>query len=137
MDASVERERRRAVWIVVIGAVLGAVLIALARGTLPSISPDQAPLVLAAVRVLAVVPLLGLAVHIWRLGARALRTAQFPPSGTVSTTEWRVFAFAERGPLQWLRRSGDPAAEVRALGEHLAAIIPTVPGVRDIAWERD
>jgi hypothetical protein len=54
-----------------------------------------------------------------------------------STTEWRVFAFAERGPLQWLRRSGDPAAEVRALAEYLAAIIPTVPGVRDIVWERD
>ena len=54
-----------------------------------------------------------------------------------STTEWQAFAFAERGPVQWLRRSGDPAAEVRALRDHLAAIIPTIPGVRDIEWDHD
>ena len=54
-----------------------------------------------------------------------------------STTEWRAFAFAERGPLQWLRRSGDPAAEVRVVRDHLAAIIPAIPDVRDIAWDRD
>ena len=52
-----------------------------------------------------------------------------------STTEWRAFAFSERGLRSWLRRSGDPAAEVRELCDHLAAIIPTVPGVRDIGWE--
>jgi hypothetical protein len=84
VDASVERTQRRAVWIVVIGAALGAVLIAVARGALPRISPDQAPLVLAAVAVLAVVPLVGMAVYLWRLGARALLTAQFPPPGTTA-----------------------------------------------------
>jgi hypothetical protein len=50
-----------------------------------------------------------------------------------SATEWRVFAVAERGALQWLRRAGDPDAEVRALLAELAAIVPAIPDVRDIA----
>jgi hypothetical protein len=54
-----------------------------------------------------------------------------------STTEWQAFAFAERTALQWPRRSGDPAAEVRALRDHLAAIIPTIPDVHDIEWDQD
>lgn len=52
-----------------------------------------------------------------------------------STTQWRVFAFAERGPLQWLTKSGDPKKEVSDLREHLAAIVPGAPDVRDISWE--
>ncbi len=52
-----------------------------------------------------------------------------------STTEWRVYAFAERGPLQWLGRSGDAKAEVAELREHLAAIVPLIPGVEGIRWE--
>lgn len=51
-----------------------------------------------------------------------------------SATEWRVFAFAERGPLQWLRRAGDPRAEVAALRAQLAAIVPTIPDVGAIEW---
>jgi hypothetical protein len=52
-----------------------------------------------------------------------------------TSTRWRVFAFAERGPLQWLSRSGDPKREVAALREHLAALLSSVPDVRDISWE--
>jgi hypothetical protein len=84
VDASVERARRCAVWIIVLGTATGAVLIALGRRVLPKISAAQAPLVLAAVGALAVLPLLVLAVYLWRLGARALRTAQFPPPGTAT-----------------------------------------------------
>ena len=84
MDASVERARPRAVWIIVLGAAIGAALIALARRVLPSVTAAQAPLVLMAVGALAVVPLLGLAVYLWRLGTRALRTAQFPPPGSAT-----------------------------------------------------
>jgi hypothetical protein len=62
----VEQARRRAVWIIVAGTAIGAALIALARRALPGVSPAQAPLVLAAVGALAVVPLLGLAAYLWR-----------------------------------------------------------------------
>ena len=65
----------------------------------------------------------------------ALRVACANVDGSV--TEWRVFAAAERGLRQWLRRAGDATAEVRALQAHLAAIVPTVPGARDIAWDTD
>lgn len=51
------------------------------------------------------------------------------------STRWRVFVFAERGPLQWLSRSGDPKREVVDLREHLAAIVPRIPDVQDITWE--
>jgi len=84
VGASVERARRRAVWVIVIGTALGAVLMAIGRRALPSVSPDQAPLVLAAMGALAVVPLLALARYLWRLGARGHRVAQFPPPGTVT-----------------------------------------------------
>lgn len=79
-----ECARRSAAWIIVLGTAIGAALIALGRRVLPSVSAAQAPLVLAAVGALAVVPLLVLAVYLWRLGARALRTAQFPPPGTAT-----------------------------------------------------
>ena len=75
---------RRAVWTVAVGTVIGGALIALARHIAPSPSAAQAPLVVAAVGVLAVVPLLGLAVYLWRLGDRARLTGQFPPPGTAT-----------------------------------------------------
>ena len=75
---------RRAVWTLVVGTVIGGALIALARHIAPSPSAAQAPLVVAAVGVLAVVPLLGLAVYLWRLGDRARLTGQFPPPGTAT-----------------------------------------------------
>lgn len=52
-----------------------------------------------------------------------------------SSERWRVFIFAERGPLQWLSRSGDPKQEVPALREHLAAVVSSVPDVQGISWE--
>ena len=54
-----------------------------------------------------------------------------------STTRWRAFVFAERGPLQWVRRSGDPRAEVAELRSHLAAVIAAVPDATDVEWEAD
>jgi hypothetical protein len=54
-----------------------------------------------------------------------------------STTRWRAFVFAERGPLPWLRRSGDPKAEVAELRAHLAAVIAAVPDATDVEWEAD
>jgi hypothetical protein len=80
-----ESARRRAVWTVVVGTAIGAALIALARHIAPSPSAAQAPLVVVAVGVLAVVPLLVLAVYLWRLGDRARLTGQFPPPGTATT----------------------------------------------------
>src|SRR5688572_30466152 len=52
-----------------------------------------------------------------------------------STTRWRVFVFAERSPLQWLIRSGDPRREIEALREHVAAIVSSIPNVREISWD--
>ena len=40
-----------------------------------------------------------------------------------SESSWRIFGFAERGPLQWLRRSGDPDAAIAELQGHLEALI--------------
>lgn len=51
------------------------------------------------------------------------------------SVRWRVFAFAERGPLQWLRRSGDPEMEVKQLQKHLEAMIQSVPDATDVEWE--
>jgi hypothetical protein len=79
-----ESARRRAMWTVVVGTAVGGALIALARHMAPSPSAAQAPLVVAALRVLAVAPLLVLAVYLWRLGDRARRTGQFPPPGTAT-----------------------------------------------------
>lgn len=80
----IESARRRALWIVVVGTATGAALIALARHIAPSPSAAQAPLVVAAMGVLAVGPLLVLAVYLWRLGDRARLTGQFPPPGTAN-----------------------------------------------------
>src|SRR5687767_15948982 len=66
------------------GTAIGAALIALGRHVAPSPSAAQAPLVVAAVGVLAVVPLLVFAVYLWRLGDRARLTGQFPPPGTAT-----------------------------------------------------
>jgi hypothetical protein len=52
-----------------------------------------------------------------------------------SSTRWRVFAFAERGPLQFLRSAGDLKVEVESLREQLVAIVPAVPSLRDVSWE--
>ena len=79
-----ESERRRAVWTVVVGTAIGAALIALARHSAPSPSAAQAPLVVVAMGVLAVVPLLVFAIYLWRLGDRARLTGQFPPPGTAT-----------------------------------------------------
>ncbi len=84
MEARIDSARRRAVWTVVVGTAIGAVLIALARHVAPSPSAAQAPFIVAAVGVLAVVPVLIFAVYLWRLGDRARLSGQFPPPGTAT-----------------------------------------------------
>jgi hypothetical protein len=79
-----KRSWRRAVWTLIVGTAVGAALIAMARRVAPGVSAAQARLVLAAMGVLAVAPLLALAAYLWRLGARARRTGQFPPPGTAA-----------------------------------------------------
>jgi hypothetical protein len=43
----------------------------------------RARLVLGATAALCLVPLIGLTVYLWRLGARAMLTEQYPPPGTL------------------------------------------------------
>jgi hypothetical protein len=52
-----------------------------------------------------------------------------------SSTRWRVFVFAERGVLQLLKGANHLKREVAVLRDHLAAIVATIPDVRDISWE--
>ena len=52
-----------------------------------------------------------------------------------SSTRWRVFVFAERGLLQLLKGANDLKREVALMQDHLAAIVSTVPDVREICWE--
>ena len=53
-----------------------------------------------------------------------------------SATRWRVFVFAERRFLPFARGANDLKQEVTALREHLATIVPAVPNVREVSWER-
>ena len=52
-----------------------------------------------------------------------------------STTRWRVFAFAERSPLQWLRGSDKLKSEIAELRNDITVIVSSVPDVTDIVWE--
>jgi len=75
--------RRRTAFIVVIGAAVGAALIAPAHRLAPALAGARPALVLAVLGVLSVAPLLGAAAYLWRFGARALAAGRFPPPGTV------------------------------------------------------
>jgi hypothetical protein len=80
--------RRRAVWIVVLGAVAGAVLLLLLEHSLPGIrawATERSDLTAARVRLvlvvtgtLTIVPLVGFAVYLWLLGERISSAARFP-----------------------------------------------------------
>lgn len=52
-----------------------------------------------------------------------------------STTEWHVFAVAERSILQRLFKRGNPEPEIEELVAHLVALVPSIPNVTNIAWE--
>lgn len=52
-----------------------------------------------------------------------------------STTEWTVFPVAELSLLQRLFKRADPAPEIERLRTHLVELVPSVPGVTNVAWD--
>ncbi len=52
-----------------------------------------------------------------------------------STNEWSVFPVAEPSMIQRLFRRVNPAAEVEKLRAHLAELVPSIPGVSNVAWD--
>lgn len=52
-----------------------------------------------------------------------------------SATRWRLFVFAERGPLQLLKSSSELKKHAALLCEHLTPIVTSIPDVTDISWE--
>ena len=102
--------RRRAILVVVFGAALGALLILgleelreplhdWVRSDRAETAP-RARLVLLLSAALLAVPAIVAAVYLWRLGARVLRTRQFPPPGFRVIRDTPVFegdAAATRG----------------------------------------
>ena len=83
--------RRRAILVVVLGATIGALLIAgfgHFRGSLhewlvsdPAETAFRARVVIRAAAFLLAAPLVAFAAYLWLLGAKALRAQQFPPPG--------------------------------------------------------
>jgi hypothetical protein len=109
-EADSARVRWRAIVIVVIGAAVGAALIASGHRFAPALAGAPVALVLAVLGVLCVVPLLGFATYLWRLGARALDAGQFPPPGT---------EMVHRGPAL----VGAPARRRARLAQAFAAFL--------------
>lgn len=80
--------RRRAVWIVLLGATAGAVTLLWFEQSLPALiawaieGPDsgaaRARLLLALIGTVIVVPLVGFAVYLWFLGEQISRSGRFP-----------------------------------------------------------
>ncbi len=52
-----------------------------------------------------------------------------------SSNEWSVFPVAEPSMIQRLFRRVNPAAEVEKLRAHLAELVPSIPGVSNVAWD--
>ncbi len=52
-----------------------------------------------------------------------------------SRDEWSIYPVAERSLFQRIFRRDDPTSELNAVWEHVQAIVPTVPGVKDIRWD--
>src|SRR5262245_27512126 len=80
MDSA--RARWRAALLVGIHAAVGAALIASGQRLAPALAGARVPLVLVLLGVFCVLPVLGFAAYLWRLGARALDAGRFPPPGT-------------------------------------------------------
>ena len=83
--------RRKALWIILIGTIVGAIGIILLKSQLhlfeqwlgndSHLALERLKLALAVIAILTAVPLLGLAIYIWRLGTRIIKTQRFPPPG--------------------------------------------------------
>jgi hypothetical protein len=52
-----------------------------------------------------------------------------------SSTRWQMFAFVERGLFQLAKSPDELQRELANMREHLAAIVATIPDVRDVSWE--
>jgi hypothetical protein len=52
-----------------------------------------------------------------------------------SSTRWQMFAFVERGLFQLAQSPAELQRELATMREHLAAIVATIPDVRDVSWE--
>ena len=80
--------RRKAVTILIAGAIVGAALLAIAGAVRPDLEAwlkedlrGRSRIVLGAIAVLMAGPLLALAAYLWHLGGRVVATGRFPPSG--------------------------------------------------------
>jgi hypothetical protein len=106
--------RRQAIVVLVIGACVGALLIAgfahyhiVVRGWLlaePGASAQRARLIFLLLAALLLAPLLGFAAYVWSLGARVLRAREYPPPGLRVVRDTPVIAGARavsRG--RWLK----------------------------------
>ena len=52
-----------------------------------------------------------------------------------SATRWQMFAFVERGLFQLAKSPDELQRELASMREHLAAIVASIPDVRDVSWE--
>jgi hypothetical protein len=52
-----------------------------------------------------------------------------------STIEWNVFPVAELSTIQRLFKRENPAPAIEKLREHLAELVPSIPGVTNVIWE--
>lgn len=106
------RRLRRSLAVVLAGAAIGAALIwtfdryrPLWEGWLDAAASGGAGrpgMVLAAIAVLACVPLLGLAAYLWSVGGRVVRARRYPLPGSLVDRDTRVFhdrAAVRRGRL--------------------------------------
>jgi hypothetical protein len=53
-----------------------------------------------------------------------------------SATEWTVFAFAEPSLFQRLVSRPDSTEAIDSLWKRVTEIIPTIPRIREVRWER-
>ncbi len=82
------RARRTAFLIVLIGAVAGTVMFAMASAMGPAVEiwlaedlPTRSRLLAGVLAVLTAVPAAGMSVYLWRLGGRTLQANRYPPPG--------------------------------------------------------
>ncbi|NKF24111.1 hypothetical protein [Solimonas marina] len=52
-----------------------------------------------------------------------------------STTEWSIFPVAEVPLIKRLFGKSNTAVEVQKLWEHVKAVVPSIPGIRNVTWE--
>src|SRR5687768_7891140 len=80
--------RRSALTILVVGAVAGVALIAIAGAVRPDVEAwlkadlrGRSRIVLGVMALMLLAPLFGMTAYLWRLGGRVIRTGRFPPPG--------------------------------------------------------